>query len=412
MLHTPRTAISHAPSSASPEARFTFGIEEEYFVIDARNKHLVVRARQRFIDECKEALGGIVATELLQSQIEIATPVLEDIAEAGQEMRQARGTIAAIAEKHGLNIVAAGTYPLATWAEQQITPKRRYKAIRDELQMVGRRNVLCGTHIHVAPPENASRVDLMNRALPFLPLILALSTSSPFWQKHRTGMKGYRLAAYDELPRTGLPAIFRNDGEYQLLVDMLVNSGAVPHASHIWWAIRPSAKFHTLELRIADSCTLVADTLCVTSLFRCLVRALWRDPKVNAEIQPMHRLIVDENRWRAQRFGIHGSMIDLATGKLRPMTEAIEEMLALIAPDAEELNCRAEVDHVRRILDRGTSADIQLDIYSKAREAGLARQKALLSVSNWLVSASRETGDDTHAPSVTQPPTTVANAAS
>jgi len=389
-MYTPHKNMPRATTLTTSEPPFTFGIEEEYFITETRTKRMAVRARPRFIAACKEALGGIVAAEMLQSQIEIATPVLDDFAEAGRELRQARKTISEIAALHGLQIAAAGTYPLATWSEQQVTPKRRYQAIRDELQIVARRNVLCGLHVHVAPPENTSRVDLMNRALPFLPIFLGLSTSSPFWQRHRTGMKGYRLAAYDELPRTGLPEIFRNEGDYHMLVDLLVKSGAIANASHIWWAIRPSSKFPTLELRIADSCTLVADALCITTLFRCLIRALWRNPTLSADIAPMHRLIIDENRWRAQRFGIHGSLIDISSGQLRPFDVAVDELLSLIAQDAEVLNCRAEVEHARRILQRGTSADFQLGIYANAREKGFTRARAVEAAADWLITATKQ----------------------
>jgi carboxylate-amine ligase len=394
IMYSPQQHLPRSNALASPAAPFTFGIEEEYFIAEARSKRLAVRARPRFIAECKAALGDIVTTEMLQSQIEIATPVLDDMVEARRELQHARRQIGAIAARHHLGFAAAGTYPLAAWGEQRLTPKRRYKAIGDELQIVGRRNVLCGLHVHVAPPENASRVDLMNRALPFLPILLALSTSSPFWQKQRTGMKGYRLAAYDELPRTGLPAVFRNEGDYHLLVDILVKSGAVASPSHIWWAIRPSSKYPTLELRIADSCTFVDDALCIAALFRCIIRALWRNPTLHADIAPMSRLIVDENRWRAQRFGIRGTLIDLARGCLRPVAEMIEELLALIDADAAALNCRSEAAHARRILARGTSADIQLGIYAKARAEGFTRQRALVAVADWLMAASQRTTDD------------------
>jgi len=393
-MYSPQQTLPRSATLASVDAPFTFGIEEEYFLVEARTKRLAVRARPQFIADCKAALGGIVATEMLQSQIEIATPVLDDLGEARRELQQARAEIGRIAAEHKLGFAAAGTYPLAAWGEQRLTPKRRYKAIGDELQIVGRRNVLCGMHVHVAPPANASRVELMNRALPFLPLLLALSTSSPFWQKQRTGMMGYRLSAYDELPRTGLPAVFRNEGDYQTFVNMMVTSGAIPSASHIWWAIRPSAKYPTLELRIADSCTFVEDALCIAALFRCLIRALWRIPTLNADMSPMKRLVVDENRWRAQRFGIRGTHIDLARGCLRPVADILADVLALIAEDAEALGCATETNHARRILERGTSADIQLDIYTRARQSGLTRQRALAAVTDWLATASQRPGDD------------------
>lgn len=381
------------PATLNPVAPdvppFTFGIEEEYFVIELDNKRLANRSRPYFLRDCRKTLGALLQKEMLQSQLEIATPVLTSAAEAQDLIRGTRRAVAELADRHELAIVASGTYPLAAWREQQPTKKTRYREMRNELQMVGWRNVLCGMHVHVAPPVNASRIDLMNRALPFLPLFLALSTSSPFWQMHRTGMKGYRLAAYDELPRTGLPDVFRNDGEYQVFVDTLVSAGAIPDATHIWWAIRPSCRYPTLELRIADSCTLVEDTLCIASLFRCVLRALWRNPTLNSGITSTTRLIVDENRWRAQRFGIEGSVVDLAAGRLRPITEMVEDMLDLVQEDAVALGCEREVAHARTILCRGTSADQQLKCYFAARGAGEPRQAALTDVAEWLVAATR-----------------------
>jgi carboxylate-amine ligase len=375
------------PVTAAPP--FPFGIEEEFFVVELDNKRLASRSRPYFLRDCRKMLGELVHKEMLQSQLEIATPVLADTGAALEMLRGARRALAELADRHDLAIVASGTYPLAAWREQQLTKKTRYREMRNELQIVGWRNVLCGMHVHVAPPPNASRIDLMNRALPFLPLLLALSTSSPFWQMHRTGMKGYRLAAYDELPRTGLPVVFRNDGEYQVFVDTLVSAGAIPDATHIWWAIRPSCRFPTLELRVPDSCTLVEDTLCIAALFRCVLRALWRNPTINSGITSTTRLIVDENRWRAQRFGIEGSVVDLAAGRMRPITDMVEEMLALVHEDAAALGCEREVDHARTILRRGTSADQQLKRYFAAREAGESRQAALTDVAEWLVTATR-----------------------
>jgi len=372
------------PVPADPTA-FSFGIEEEYFVVELDNKRLATRSRPYFLRDCRKSLGDVVQKEMLQSQLEIATPVMTDAGEALEHIRSTRRLIADLATGHELGIVASGTYPLAAWREQQPTKKTRYREMRNELQMVGWRNVLCGMHVHVAPPVNASRIDLMNRALPYLPIFLALSTSSPFWQMHRTGMKGYRLAAYDELPRTGLPDVFRNDGEYQVFVDTLVSAGAIPDATHIWWAIRPSCRYPTLELRIADSCTLVEDTICIASLFRCLLRALWRNPTHNSGITSMSRLIVDENRWRAQRFGIEGSIVDLGAGRMRPIAEMVADLLDLIAEDAAELDCVLEVEHARTILARGTSADQQLKRYFAARESGEPRQAALGDVAEWLV---------------------------
>jgi len=384
--------LTEQPANATRESvhdaqvhPYTFGIEEEYFIANRRTKALDDRQHKQLLRACKKQLGTRVQTEMLQTQIEIVTPVLSDMATARNELTHARAVVSTVAAEHGLGAAAAGTYPLAAWREQRLTDKTRYHVMQDDLQIVGRRNVLCGLHIHVQPPVNASRTDLMNRVMPYMPLLLALSTSSPFWQTQRTGMKGYRLAAYDELPRTGLPAVFRNDGEYQLYIDALVKSGAIPDASQVWWAIRPSCRYPTLELRIADSCTHMEDALCITALFRCLIRRLSGDAALNAQMNPMWRLLVDENRWRAQRFGIEGAFLDIQQSALRPFPEMIDALLDLIAPDAAALNCEAEVAHARTIIARGTSADAQLRIYHEERSTGASRRKALAKVAEWLI---------------------------
>lgn len=383
------TVLSRVLPQESGTHTYSFGIEEEYFVVNKRSKALDDKMHKAVLAGCQKLLGQSVQSEMLRSQIEIATPVLYDFATARTELAGARTCIAGVAAAHGLGIAAAGTYPLAAWREQRITNKQRYRVMQDDLQIVLRRNVLCGLHVHVQPPVNASRTDLMNRVMPYLPLLLALSTSSPFWQVQRTGMKGYRLAAYDELPRTGLPAVFRNDGEYHLYIDALVKSGAIPDASQVWWAIRPSCRFPTLELRIADSCTHLEDSLCIAALFRCLIRRLARDPALNAEMSPMWRLIVDENRWRAQRFGIEGAFIDIARKAMRPFAEMLEDVHALIREDAVNLGCLAEVEHARTIVARGTSADQQLAIYTQARDAGKTRRQAMMRVVDWLLQTTR-----------------------
>jgi carboxylate-amine ligase len=379
------TVLSRLLPQESDTHPYSFGIEEEYFIVNRRTKALDDRLHKTLLMGCRKLLGQNVQSEMMRSQIEIATPVLYDFAAARAELSGARKCIASVAAENGLGIAAAGTYPLAAWREQRITNKERYRVMQDDLQIVLRRNVLCGLHVHVQPPVNSSRTDLMNRVMPYLPLLLALSTSSPFWQVQRTGMKGYRLAAYDELPRTGLPAVFRNDGEYQMYIEALVKSGAIPDASQVWWAIRPSSRFPTLELRIADSCTHLEDSLCIAAIFRCLIRRLSLDAALNAEMSPMWRLIVDENRWRAQRFGTEGAFIDIQRSALRPFAEILDETLALIHDDAVKLDCLAEVEHARTILARGSSADQQLAIYTEAREAGKTRRQALMRVVDWLL---------------------------
>ncbi|MGE4064407.1 MAG: carboxylate-amine ligase [Rhodospirillaceae bacterium] len=382
------------PQSVGPAGEYTFGIEEEYFIVCRKTGQLDDRSQGTLLSEAKETLGASVNSEMLQSQIEIASSVLSDMPTAREELTRARRMLANIAARHGLGIAAAGTHPLAVWKEQRVTERDRYVKMQNELQIVGRRNVLCGMHVHVAPPLGTSRIDIINRVLPYLPILLALSTSSPFWQAQRTGMKGYRLAAYDELPRTGLPPILRNDGEYKIFVNALVSSGAIPDASHIWWAMRPSSRYPTIELRVTDSCTYVEDSLCLAAMFRCLVRCAVRTPELNAQVDSVTRHVVEENRWRAQRFGVAGSLIDIDNSRLVPVAEAVEQLLALIRTDAVALDCLPEVEHARRIVARGTSADEQLSLYEKRRAQGKTRPQALRAVVDWLMKTTAETGAD------------------
>jgi glutamate---cysteine ligase / carboxylate-amine ligase len=280
--------------------------------------------------------------------------------------------------------MAAATHPVAAWSRQRTTQKARYGKLAADLQMIGSRNMVCGLHVHVEVPDPSARVDLMNRMLPFLPLLLALSTSSPFWQGQRTGLMGYRLSVYRELPRTGLPELFESAADYDRYIDSLVQARAIEDSSYVWWVIRPSRKHPTLELRVADSCTRLDDGLAIAALYRCLVRGLVRDPRRNAGLSGASRGIIAENCWRAQRYGIHGSFIDEASRGARPVSQVLEDTLALVADDAAALGCVPEVEAARGILARGTSADRQLTLHTDALGRGLGHREALAGVVDWL----------------------------
>jgi len=256
---------------------YTVGMEEEYFVFDAKTRHAVRRANKKFLARVQKQLGDRVMTEMLQSQLEVATPPCATMKEARAHLAHYRSTLAQSAAEHKLGLAAMGTFPLAYWPEQMVTRKARYGPIMDDLQMIGYRNMLCGMHVHVAVPDIDTRINLIMRLTAYLPLLLALSTSSPFWQGHLTGLVGYRLAAYDELPRTGLPELFRTNDDYREFVAALTWAKIIPDASYIWWAVRPSLNNPTIELRVADSCTRLDDAVGIAALFRCLVRALDRD---------------------------------------------------------------------------------------------------------------------------------------
>ncbi len=368
---------------------FTIGVEEEYFVTNPKTRNTLRRMPPKMMARSLEILGDRVTHEMLQSQIEVATGVCSTLAQARQELTQLRRGVVQAAAEHGLAIVAAGTHPLAEWSEQRQTDKPRYDLLMDDLRMIGRRNLVCGLHIHLELPDPERRVEVMSRMTPFLPYLLALSTSSPFWNKQRTGLMGYRLAHYDELPRTGLPPLLRDGKDYTSYIETLTQAGIIPDASYVWWAIRPSKRFPTLELRVADSCTYLDDTIAIAALYRCLGRALWRQPNLHADWSAITSLIVDENKWRAQRYGIDEGFVDERERRLIPFRDAFATLLGLVAEDIAHFGCEAEIELARRILTRGTSAHRQLAIYGEARQRGLRRVAALREVVDWLIATTR-----------------------
>lgn len=363
---------------------YKFGIEEEYFVNDAAKRDIAKGRIKEFFESCRDTLSGDIQPEMLEPQIEIATKPHVDFAEARSELAGLRSSVGAVARNFNLSIMASGTHPVALWTRVRPNVQPRYGKVMHDLQMVGSRTVLCGMHVHVEVPDLEARIDLMNRIQSYLPLMLALSTSSPFWQSQRTGLLGYRLAAFRELPRTGLPDLFQDAKDYQRYIDTLVAARAIENSSYVWWLIRPSLKHPTLELRVADSCTRVDDTIAIAALYRCLVRRLSLDPALNAGQTGASRAINDENVWRAQRYGIHGSFVDEKTRSAKPVRQILDETLDMVAEDAKALGCERELDLARWIVARGTSADQQLTLYTEALGRGLSNRDALAGVVDWL----------------------------
>jgi carboxylate-amine ligase len=371
---------------------YTFGMEEEYFLFDAKTRRAVHRANDAFLTQAQKELGDHVMTEMLQSQLEVATPPCATMGEVRTHLSHYRRTLGQIAAQHNLGLAAMGTFPLAYWPEQAMTPKARYGPIMDDLQMIGYRNMLCGMHVHVAVPDVDTRINLVMRLTPFLPLLLALSTSSPFWQGHLTGLAGYRLAAYDELPRTGLPELFRTNEDYREFVAALTWAKIIPDASYIWWAIRPSLNNPTIELRVADSCTRLADAIAIAAFFRCLVRALDRDRALNAGFDRVGRAITQENKWHAQRYGIGATFVEPFSRSPLTVREWLDQALDFVAEDAAVLDCATEIGHLHTIVADGTSADRQIEIFGKATATGRRRLTALKEVVDWAAAETQAFG--------------------
>ncbi|NND50012.1 MAG: carboxylate-amine ligase [Rhizobiales bacterium] len=367
------------------EPSFTLGIEEEYLIVDPVSGDLVAEPPQSLFDACTELIGPHVANEYLQSQIEVGTSVCSSIAEARAELTGLRRTVCDVAGQHGLAPIAASTHPFASWHSQRHTAKQRYDDLKRDLQAVADRLLICGMHVHVAIEDEDLRVDVFNQISYFLPHLLALSTSSPYWQGLDTGLKSYRLSVFDGLPRTGLPETFSSYAEYQRTVNVLTGAGLVEDATKIWWDLRLSARFPTIEMRVTDVCTDFEDALTIAALFRCIARMLYRLRATNQRWRSYSRFLINENRWRAQRYGGDEGLVDLGRGSIVAFPELMEEIIALTSEDADHFGCAEEVERVRLIAARGTSSDRQRQAFEAARGAGADNDEALREVVRALV---------------------------
>jgi carboxylate-amine ligase len=369
----------------TPEPSFTVGIEEEYLLVDRETRDLVVDPPDSLMSECEKLLEGRVSPEFLQSQIEIGTSKCATIKEAAQEIAQLRGCVAEVAGRHGLAPIAASTHPFAAWSEQKHTPKDRYNVLARDMQAVARRLLICGMHVHVGLDDDDLRLDLMDQIIYFLPHILVLSTSSPFWRGENTGLKSYRLAVFDELPRTGLPASFDSWGEYQRHLAIMVHAGLIEDATKLWWDVRPSVRYPTLGVRIADVCTRYEDGITVAAVYLCLLRMLYRLKRTNQRWRRYSNMLVQENRWRAQRYGFDEGLVDFGKGDIVDYPGLLEELIELTGEDAETFDCVQEIRHAREILARGTSAHRQLAVYEAAVKDGADKRQALEKVVDFLI---------------------------
>lgn len=373
------------------EPSFTIGIEEEYLLVSQETRDLAPDPPTAMVEECgKELEAGAVSPEFLRAQIEVGTKVCATVAEARGALGTLRRRIADVAGHYGLAPMAASTHPFAQWDNLKHTEKERYAVLAQDLQAVVRRLVICGMHVHVAVEDPELRIDLLNQVTYFLPHLLALSTSSPFWRGVDTGLKSYRISVFKELPRTGLPQQFDSFAEYQRHVDVLVGAGLLEDASKLWWDVRPSCRFPTIEMRITDVCTRIDDAVAIAALYVCVLRMLWRLRRDNQRWRIYARMLIDENRWRAQRYGIDEGLVDFGKGRVVPYADLLDELLDLTAEDAEALSCTAEIRQARRILERGTSAHQQVRVYNETLARGATREEALHAVVDRLIAETVE----------------------
>ena len=374
---------------AIKEPSFTIGIEEEYLLVNKESRDLEPEPPAALLAKCEEALRGQVSPEFLRSQIEVGTRVCKSVQQARDELVHLRSTVAGIADEFGLAPIASSTHPFAEWSAQQHTDKERYNVLARDLQHVARRLVICGMHVHVGIEDDDLRIDLMSQASYFLPHLLALSTSSPFWQGTPTGLKSYRLSIFDELPRTGLPHQFSSYSEYARTVELLVSAGLIEDATKLWWDLRPSARFPTLEMRITDVCPLIEDGIAIAALYVCILRLLYRLRRKNQRWRHYPPFLIRENRWRAQRYGIGEGLVDFGKGAIVAFPMLLEELFDLVAEDAAYFGCAAEIAHARTIVQRGTSADRQLARYDEVMKLGGSEQAALVAVVDGIIAETR-----------------------
>ena len=363
----------------------TIGIEEEYLLVDLESRDLAADPPPELLARCESRLASQVAPELLRSQIEIGTRVCRNITEAREDLGRLRSTIIEVARDFNLAPIAASTHPFAHWQTQRHTEKERYEVLTRDMQAAARRLLICGMHVHVGIDDDDQRIDLLNQMSYFLPFLLALSCSSPFWLGEDTGLQSYRLTVFDSLPRTRLPERFASFSDYQQHVDVLTKGGLIEDATKIWWDMRPSARYPTLEMRITDVCTRMDDALSLAALTVSIIAMLARVRTRSMRWRIFAHMLVYENRWRAMRYGMDNGMLDFVRAETVPFDQVLDELIDLVAPDAEELGCLPEVEATRRILARGNSAHRQLRVYKDALAAGRDSDQALRDVVDFLV---------------------------
>ncbi|HSJ36353.1 MAG TPA: carboxylate-amine ligase [Acidimicrobiia bacterium] len=369
----------------TPAPQLTIGIEEEYLLVDPVTRNLLPDPPAELWEGAYERIEGRVSRELLRAQIEVGTRPHQRVADAANDLRDLRKALAEVCAQHDAAIIAASTHPFALWWEQVPSEGDRYKVLYEDLAMVGQRMVICGMHVHAGIEDPELRIDLMNQISYFLPHLLALSTSSPFWGGHNTGLKSYRMNVFRTMPRTGLPEAFDSWAEYQRHVQVLVDGGLIEDGSKVWWDVRPSIRYPTLELRVTDICTRWQDAATIAALYQSLLHMLYRLRTTNQRWRRYANMLVAENLWRAQRYGAQGELMDFGIGRLVPFADLVDEMVELVRPDAEELGCIEEVEHARVIAAEGTSARRQVQAYQAAKEAGSTEDEALQAVVDELM---------------------------
>ncbi|HEX2642379.1 MAG TPA: carboxylate-amine ligase [Thermoanaerobaculia bacterium] len=346
---------------------FTIGIEEEFQLIDPKTRGLRSHIHHLLNDEDHQ-LGDQLKPELHQSVIELGTRICTDVKDARKEVLSLRTSLAKLARRKKLTIAAAGTHPFSHWQDQKITVNPRYKEIVEDLQQIARANLIFGLHVHVGIDDKERAIHVMNAVRYFLPHIFALSTNSPFWQGRNTGFKSYRSKIFDRFPRTGIPDHFQSLSEYENYIKLLVKTRCIDNGKKIWWDIRMHPFFNTLEFRICDVPMRVDETIALAALIQAVTAKLYKLLSKNLGFRLYRRLLLNENKWRAARYGITGKLIDFGKQEEVPCADLIHELLDFVDDVVDELGSREEIGYVQHILDHGTGADRQLEVWNQSND--------------------------------------------
>ena len=347
--------------------KYTLGIEEEFQIVDPQTRELRSHVSE-MLEEGKMLLGEKIKPEMIQSMIEVGTGICHNIQEARTDITNLRSIVSSLARKQGLEVVAASTHPISQWREQKIYDDPHYTLLIEELQMVARSLLIFGLHVHVGITDRERQIHIMNAARYFLPHVLALTTSSPFWLGINTGLKSYRSEVFKKFPRTDIPDHFDSYASFQRYIKLLLDTNCISNPRKIWWDVRPHPIFETLEFRVCDIPTRVDDTIAIAALFQAIVAKLDRLIEKNLGFRLYRRALIQENKWRAVRWGLEGKMIDFGKSKEVPVRDLILELLDFVDDVLDDLGSRKEVEHIHTILERGTSADEQLQVFAETND--------------------------------------------
>jgi glutamate---cysteine ligase / carboxylate-amine ligase len=345
--------------------RFTIGVEEEFQIIDPETLELRSHVVQLISSAAARGVGDLVKQEMHQSIVETGTKICENVSELRLEMHRTRSELVMAAESTGLRVAAAGTHPFSSWIDQVISPGERYQHIVEEMGQLARSLLIFGMHIHVAMPDKQTTIDLMNMVRYFLPHLLALSTSSPFWMGRNTGLKSFRTTVFRRFPRTGIPDIFESWSEYENFVHLLIKLNCIDNGKKIWWDVRPHPTYGTLEFRMFDTATRVEEVVAIAALTQAIVVKLHRLYTHNQSWRIYRRALIEENKWRAARYGIEGKLIDFGREAEVPVRELMLELIDLLDDVVDDLGSRSAVEYIHTILNEGTSAERQLRVYQQ-----------------------------------------------